>query len=102
MSVCTATSRGARRKRVEGEIIETERSVAAGLFCSGILVPRVFRIMVPSQVKGHDSEHHPDGQEEILWLELEVPKAFETRRGVLRVFVGYCRNKKCPQPIQLI
>ncbi len=37
---------------------------------------------------------------EILWLEFEMPKAFETTTGVLRVFVGYCGNTKSPQPIQ--
>lgn|GEM_PF-5132486 len=37
---------------------------------------------------------------EILWLKLNESKAFERRKGVLRIFVGYHGNTKSPQPIQ--
>jgi len=37
---------------------------------------------------------------EILWLKLNESKAFERRRGVLRIFVGYHGNTQSPQPIQ--
>jgi len=37
---------------------------------------------------------------QILWLKLNESKAFERRKGVLGIFVGYHGNTKFPQPIQ--